>query len=169
VRTDPTFIVLATDGEPATCEDGTDVSAGRARSVAAAASAFGMGIETFVISVGTEIAMEHLQDVANAGVGNAATDPDAPFWVATSAMGLHDDLRTIVSGVVSCEVELVGEIEPELACLGTVTLGTDELECETEWRAVDATHIEILGAACDRLRGSTEALVGTFPCEVVVF
>jgi hypothetical protein len=169
VRTDPTVIVLATDGEPATCEDGTDITAGRERSVDAATMAFEMGIETYVVSVGTEIAMEHLQDVANAGIGNAPTDPDAPFWVATSAAGLHDALTTIVSGVVSCEVELVGEIEPELACLGTVALGADELECETEWRAVDATHIEILGAACDRLRGSTEELTGTFPCNVIVF
>lgn len=169
VRTDPTVIVLATDGEPATCEDGTDIDAGRLRTIAAATAAYDVGIETYVVSVGTEIAMEHLQAVANAGVGSTPSDPDAPFWVATSAAGLHDALDTIVSGVVSCEVELVGEITPELACLGTVTLGTDELECETEWRAVDSTHIEILGDACERLRGSTDALVGTFPCDVIVF
>jgi hypothetical protein len=169
VRTDPTVIVLATDGEPATCEDGTDIVSGRARTVSAVTTAFDMDIQTFVVSVGTEIAMEHLQDVANAGVGRSASDPDAPFWVATSADGLHDALSAIVSGVVSCEVELVGEIDPARACEGSVMLGTDALACGTEWRAVDATHIEILDAACERLRRSTEDLVGTFPCDVVVF
>jgi hypothetical protein len=169
VRTDPTVFVLATDGEPALCEDGTDIVGGRARTLSAVGDALEMGIRTYVVSVGTEIAAEHLQDVANAGVTRAPSDPDAPFWVATSAAGLSDALTTIVSGVVSCEVELMGRIDPVVACEGTVTLGTDVLECETEWRATDDTHIEILGDACERLRRSSEDLVGTFPCHVLVF
>jgi hypothetical protein len=167
-RADPTVIVLATDGEPATCEDGTDVTTGRMLVVSAAASAYSMGMRTYVVSVGTEIARMHLQEVANAGVGRMAPDPDAPFWVATDTMGLEDALAEIVGGAISCTLELVGEIDPLEACTGTVTLGTDELECGTEWRAVDSTHIEVLGDACARLRRSTDVLFGTFPCGVII-
>ncbi len=167
-RTDPTFILLATDGEPATCADGTDVTTGRSLVVDTVGTAFGMGVRTYVISVGTEIGMSHLQDVANAGMGVAPGAPDAPFWVATDTSGLHDALAAVVTGVVSCTVELVGRIDPAGACRGSVALGADTLMCGTDWRAVDATHIELLGAACSRFQHSTEALMATFPCDVIL-
>ena len=165
-RDEPTILILATDGEPDTCEDGDDEVNGRLESIAAVESAYDMNIRTFVISVGDDVAGEHLQDVANAGLGRSGSDPDAEFWVATDTTGLVSALEEIVGGVVSCDVTLAGTIDPEQACSGTVRLGTEVLECGTDWVAVDATHIEILGDACDRLQSSGESLTATFPCGV---
>lgn len=169
VRDDPTILVLATDGEPDTCEDGNDEVNGRLESIAAVEAAFSMGVRTFVVSVGTDVGMTHLQDVANAGLGHAAGDPPAEFWVATDTTGLVTALEEIIGGVVSCQVTLEGRIDPAEACSGTVRLGTDELECGTDWRAIDETRIELLGAACDRLQTSSDELTATFPCGVVIF
>ncbi len=170
VRTDPTILILATDGEPDTCEDGDDEVGGRRESIAAVTAAFGMDIETFVVSVGTGVAMTHLQDVANAGLGRSGSDPDAEFWVATDAAGLVTALETIIGGVTSCALELDGMIDPTAACSGEVRFSGDPpLTCGTDWRAVDATHIELLGAACDRLQMTGDTLSATFPCGVIIF
>jgi len=168
-RADPTFLVLATDGEPGTCEDGTDVVAGRQRSVDAVTAAYAAGIPTYVISVGTDVAASHLQDVANAGAGHVTGGPDAPFYVATDVSELRDALWTVVGSTVSCTVELVGRIDPGAACRGTLALDGEVLTCDVDWHAVDATHVELLGTACDRLRRSAGALTGSFPCDVVLF
>ena len=164
----PSILVLATDGEPATCLDGTDIVGGRALVVDRVTAARALGIDTYVISVGVGVAMAHLQEVANAGLGLAPGAPDAPFWVATDVTGFEVALRTIVDAVLSCEVELAGSVVPARACRGTVTLGADTLTCDTDWRAVDATHIELLGAACDRLLHTADELVATFPCDVFI-
>lgn len=166
--TDRTVLILATDGEPGTCADGTDVDGGRTLVVNQVTAAHALGIDTFVISVGVGIAVDHLQDVANAGIGRSASDADAPFWVATNTEGLTGALSTIVGGVVSCDILLAGRIEPALACDGTVTLGSDELECGSEWRPVDTNHIELLGDACDRLLRMSEDLDASFPCNVLL-
>lgn len=168
---DPTIIVLATDGEPDTCEDGDDEVNGRLESIAAVTAAFGMDIRTFVISVGTDVGAAHLQDLANAGLGRGPGDPDAMYWVASDTTGLNTALETIIGGVVGCEITLVGTIDPTMACTGEVRIGGDLLDCEDPngWRAIDATHIELLGTACDRLETTGDPVTGRFPCEAVVF
>lgn len=168
---DPTIFILATDGEPDTCEDGDDTAGGRVESVAAVEAAFDDGIETYVISVGTDVGADHLQDVANAGLGRSAADPDAMYWVASDTSGLNDALETIIGGVIDCRLTLSGAIDPSLACSGEVRLGGDLLPCDDPngWRAIDATTIELTGTACDRLQTSGETLTARFPCDVVVF
>jgi hypothetical protein len=168
---EPTIFVLATDGEPNTCEDSMDEVGGRAESVAAVASAFAAGIRTFVLSVGADVSTAHLQDVANAGLGRTAADPPATFWVATDTAGLNEALTTIIGDVVSCDIELVGMINPEQACRGSVTLESRELGCgdPNGWEAIDATHIRLLGSACAELRARGGAVRGRFPCEIVLF
>ena len=163
--TSPTFFVLATDGEPDLCEDGAALDAGRAASVAAAGEAYGLGINTYVVSVGAEVALTHLQDVANAGVGMTG----APYYVATDTAGLVSALRTIIRGVASCDVVLEGMVEPSLACEGTVRLGADALDCGTDWMLLpDGRTIRLLAAACDRLQSSGETLTASFPCEAIL-
>lgn len=166
--TDPTVIVLATDGEPGTCEESWNDEAGRVLSVAQVTAAHEMGIDTYVLSVGSGISTAHLQDVANAGLGRAGSDPDAPFWVATDASGLETALATIVRSVLPCTLELEGSIDVALACSGRVRLGDEDLTCGDEWRAVDATHIELLGDACTRLRTTTDELRASFPCDALI-
>jgi len=166
--TDPTILVLATDGEPGTCASSGDVGAGRALTVNRVAAAHTVGVDTYVISVGVGIALTHLQDVANAGLGVPAGGPDAQYWVANDTTGLHDALHEIVGGLLSCHLELVGHIVPARACEGTVTLGGTPLVCGTDWRAVDATHIELLGTACDTALAGGGELIATFPCDVLI-
>lgn len=165
---DPTIFVLATDGEPDTCEDGDDEVNGRLESIAAVESAFDMGIRTFVISVGDDVAGTHLQDVANAGLGVAS---GAEFWVVTDTAGLSTALEDIIGGVVDCEISLSGTIDPSLACTGTVRFGTDVIPCDDPdgWHAIDGNTIELTGDACDRLQAGGEEVSGTFPCDAVVF
>lgn len=156
VTSEPTIFVLATDGEPNTCEDSMDEVGGRAESVEAVASAYRAGFRTFVLSVGADVSTAHLQDVANAGLGRAAGDAPATFWVATDAAGLNDALSTIIGDVVSCDIELVGTINPEQACRGVVSLDDRVLECrDVSARAVDVADpgesVDAVAAFIDHL------------------
>jgi hypothetical protein len=163
---DPVVIVVATDGEPDRCEE-LDPQNGQAEAVAAVERAYDLGIRTFMISVGEgTVSAEHMQDMANAGIG----EDGAPYWVAGDDQGLRDALTAIVGGQLSCVVALNGELTLEIACEGTVLLNGRPLTCDAPdgWRAVDETHIELQGAACDELQGTPDALLeATFPCEAV--
>jgi hypothetical protein len=167
---DPTIIVLATDGEPDTCAM-PNPQMGQMVAVAAAQRVFSMGSRLYIISVGMgEISRTHLQDMANAGLGRMPMDPDAPFWVAGDDTGLRDALRMIVSGVLSCTLELRGRLDLDLACSGRVALNDRPLSCGDPdgWRPVDETHIELLGSSCDMLMsGSGARLQAIFPCDAV--
>ncbi|MCA9608798.1 MAG: VWA domain-containing protein, partial [Myxococcales bacterium] len=164
-------IVLATDGEPDTCAEPNPQN-GQPEAIAAVTHAYESGIRTYIISVGTDVGMRHLQDVANAGVGHGPGDPDAPFWVAGDDMGLRDALTAIIGGELSCVVTLEGMIQdPDLACTGTVLLNGLPVPCDDPngWRVIDATHIELRGDACDTLQTTPAAtLEATFPCDVVL-
>ena len=166
--TDPTILILATDGEPDRCEE-LNPQNGQAEAIAAVERAFANDIRTYVISVGSGVSTDHLQDVANAGLGVAA-GADADFWVAGDDAGLRDALREIVAGELSCTLELSSALEDvSEACMGTVVLNGEELPCDDPdgWRAVDADTIELQGAACDELLTSAGAtLTATFPCGV---
>jgi hypothetical protein len=168
---EPTIFLLATDGEPNTCADVLDTTGGRAASLAAVQAAFGMGIRTFIVSVGADVSTMHLQELANAGAGATPSDPPAMFWRATDTTTLGAALDTIIGAAASCSIELAGRIDPSMACMGTVTLDGRPLTCgdPNGWRAVDATHIELVGAACDELQTAGGVLEATFPCEVIVF
>ena len=170
---DPTIFILATDGEPDRCEElDPQTDEARDEAVAAVEETYTEGIRTFVISVGDEVGRDHLQDVANAGLGRGPGDDDAPFWVAGDADGLETALRDIVGGVLSCEVNLEGSIEDtEEACAsGTVRLNGETVPCDDEngWSVVDDDTIRLNGEACDELQAGTGAtLDATFPCGVI--
>jgi hypothetical protein len=168
---DPTILVLATDGEPDTCAEPNPQN-GQDESIAAIERAYDRSIRTFVISVGNDVGMAHLQDVANAGIGRGAGDPDAPFWVAGDDEGLRTALTAIIGGELSCVVTLEGRIDDlSQACTGSVVLDGTALDCDDPdgWRAIDETHIELTGAACERLQSNPRAsLEASFPCGVIL-
>ncbi len=177
--TDPTIFVLATDGEPDTCGQ-PNPQQGQPQALAAARRAFGMGIRTYIISVGQGVVSEaHLRDMANAGLGRVAGEPDAAFWVAGDDAGLRDALSTIIAGELSCTIELNGRIQNlDQACLGSVRMQVPgataerELTCDDAngWHAIDATHIELVGDACDTLLEVPGVrLMASFPCEIILF
>jgi hypothetical protein len=173
----PVVLLLATDGEPDSCADISQDSAGtngpaRQMTVDQVNRAFQEGVQTYVLSVGADIGDQHLQDVANAGVGMPAGS-NAPFWKADNPQGLEDALTTIIGEVMSCTVELNGRItNQEKACeVGTVVLNGNPIACgdPNGWRVTDATHIELVGTACDQFKSSTATVLDAkFPCDVIV-
>lgn len=164
----PTVFILATDGEPDRCEE-LDPQNGQEEAIAAVERAFGMGVRTFIISVGNEVSMQHQQDVANAGLGRASGDPDAEYWVAGDDATLRAALTEIVGGQLGCEVQLNGSVQSGDACTGTVKLNGKELECggADGWELSTPRHIRLKGAACDELKsGNNVELDVRFPCDV---
>lgn len=164
----PKGIVLATDGEPDTCEQ-PNPQEGQQVSLDAAAQAFDLGITTFVISVGDEVGAEHLQQMANVGVGKAPDDPaPAPYYQALDAQQLVDAFEEIIGTFVSCELLVDGIVDLEQACDGTVFLDGMELECGTDYELPDPSILRLLGEACATLQDGGEHTVdASWPCDAV--
>jgi hypothetical protein len=189
----PKFILLVTDGEPDFCDD-PNVTCSRDAVVAAAQAAFASGIGTFIFSVGGEVAKAHLGDVANAGTGQpvmdrdmavhyqcpnsqatySATSGNAPYFEPDiqDRNALMMTLASTIAGVRSCVFDLQGRVKIDLmqADKGVVEIdgmkvpfgGNDGYRLNTE------TQIELLGAACQRLRlPETKKVFIDFPCEAV--
>lgn len=164
----PKVIVLATDGEPDTCAEPNPQN-GQEEALAAAQAAHAAGVETYVISVGDDVSQDHLQEMANAGVG---LDPQgvelATYYQALDTDDLIDAFDEIISGVTSCVFELEGIVDLDLVCEGTVELDGVELECMTDWHLLDPSTLELLGDACETLQdGEPHTLTATWPCGAV--
>jgi hypothetical protein len=164
----PKAIVLATDGEPDTCAQ-PNPQEGQPESLAAAQAAYDLGIQVFVLSVGTDVGEEHLQQMANVGIGREPDDTDeAPFWVALDAADLAEAFGQIVGGFVSCSFELNGVVNLADYCEGSVRVDGMELECPGDWHMPDEQTIELLGEACDGLEdGQSHTIEADFPCGTV--
>jgi hypothetical protein len=164
----PKGIVLATDGEPDTCAQ-PNPQEGQAESLDAAAQAFDLGITTYVISVGNEVGADHLQRMANVGVGKAPDDPlSAPYYQALDAQQLVDAFEEIIGAFVSCELLIDGEVDLAQACDGTVWLDGVELECGTDYEVPTPTVLRLLGQACATLQDGGEHTVdASWPCGAV--
>lgn len=165
----PKAIVLATDGEPDTCET-PNPQEGQPEALAAAEFAFGEGISTFIISVGDEVGADHLQQMANVGVGKDADDPmPAPYYEALDAGQLVDAFNEIIGTFISCELSIDGEVDLEQACEGTVKLDGEELECGVDWEVPEETTLILLGQACETLKdGASHTVDASWPCGAVV-
>jgi hypothetical protein len=163
----PKAIVLATDGEPDTCEnaDAHD-DATNALSVAAVRDAFAAGVTTEVISVGSEVGQPHLQDLANAGVGGVGGTP----YRALDATGLVDAFEQIVRGVVSCEFQLDGSVEPGREPSGSVVLDGAALTYGSDdgWDLPAPDRVRLKGAACTDVKTTSKVLHIDFPCGTYV-
>jgi hypothetical protein len=164
----PKAIVLATDGEPDTCAEPNPQN-GQPEVIAAVQAAYADGIETFVISVGDEVGADHLQEVANAGVGKPVDDPDpAPYYIALNAGQLVDAFGEIIAGFISCQLTIDGIVDLDKQCEGTVLLDGVELECPVDWHMLDESTLELLGGACETLKdGMSHEIDATWPCDAV--
>lgn len=164
----PKGIVLATDGEPDTC-DQPNPQEGQPESLQAAAEAFNLGITTYIISVGDDVGADHLQEMANVGVGKAPDDAmPAPYYQALDAMQLVDAFEEIIGTFVSCELTIDGEVDLDQACDGTVTLDGMELECGVDYDLPDQSTLVIQGEACETLRdGGDHTIDASWPCGAV--
>ena len=161
----PKYLLLATDGEPDTCEipdpqKGMQTDMVRSRVVMAVQAAFDANIRTFVISVGDELTDDHLQDVANAGQGVGMGEPDAEFYRALNPDELVTAFNDIISGVRSCEIELPSELMEQFAPSCEVTVNGDPYAFNDPngWQLNDPTHIELLGNACTAIQQGLVAI-----------
>ncbi len=167
------IIILATDGEPDTCEvpnpgNGDDI--GRVEAEDAARRAFAdRGIETIILSVGGDVGVDHLQRMANIGVGkdpDEADDPE-PFYRALDPDQLVAQFNEIIRGTRECKFTINGEVQD--ATKGTVQLDGQELELGTDWRLEDESTIELLGEACETyLNAEQVTLDAVFECGSVI-
>ncbi|MDC0721340.1 vWA domain-containing protein [Nannocystis bainbridge] len=170
---DPTegnkIIVLATDGEPDTCAEPNPQN-GQDESVDAAAAAFAQGVRTYVISVGNEVSDQHLQDVANAGVGVGDGDPDAPFYKADDAQALADAFADIVDGVRDCKLNLDGTVSEggEDQCTVYVNGEVVPFGDDDGWQLNNPGEVELVGDACDAIQNGEVQVSIKCACGVVV-
>ena len=165
----PKIIVLATDGEPDTCEI-PNQQTGQVEAITAVENAFTADIQTFVISVGNDVSETHLQNLANAGVGWVPGDPNAPFYVPSDQDAMVAAFEEIVNGVRSCVLTLDSAILPGQADQGTVTVNGMEIPFDDPngWQVNSPTEIELLGAACDAIQQGDVDITVVFTCEAIV-
>lgn len=164
----PKGIVLATDGEPDTCEI-PNPQTGQLEAITATQNAYTDGISTYIISVGNQVSEQHLQEMANAGVGKLPSDmmDPAPFYQALDSQQLIDAFQAIIAEFVSCEFTLDGEITGD-PCDGTIEIDGQEIECGVDWEATSSDTIELLGGTCDLIKdGEDHSIDVTFPCGSV--
>ena len=177
----PTIIVLATDGEPDSCEvpDPNPTAGARAEAVSAAGNAHNAGIDVLALWVGTLSDTDteaHIQEVANVGVGLAAngSQGDAPFWVGTNPQDLEDEFRTIIAQSISCDIQMDKRFDnKEQACndpASDVRLNGVPLSCPTEWRVKPGVDdvIELVGSACDTFKSGDVTFTAEFPCGAII-
>jgi hypothetical protein len=177
---EPKVIVLATDGLPDTCANpnvetsgtGDEKRAVEDLVVSEAGKAYDDGIRTFVIGVDLAKARDHLQEVANAGVGlDPEGDDKAPYYVAENEQDLVDAFQAIIGSVTDCLLEL----ETPLTGMDSEKSGVVKLDGEpashgTDWRMVDVNTLEILGAKCQALlAGEITKVSASWPCEDILY
>jgi uncharacterized protein YegL len=190
----PKFILLVTDGEPDFCDD-PNVTCSRDAVVASVQHAKTQGIGTFIFSVGGSVDRTHLQDVANAGVGESVQDRQmavfyqcnggtasyatqsgsAPFYEpnVNDQQQLISALSGVVAGVRSCVFDLQGKLQIDLsvADLGIVEIDGKRIPFggADGFRMNSPTQLELLGNACTTLRKpEAKNVFIDFPCEAVV-
>jgi hypothetical protein len=173
----PKVIVLATDGEPDSCEcpnfgENDHVPAKCTVSgvanmvkdevVAIAAQILEDDITVHVINVSTpsNAALQtHLAEVATAGGGQV--------YPGFSPGALTTAFDEIIDGVRSCVIDLDGEIAEGKESTGSVTLDGELLLLEDEngWQVNTPSQIELLGSACEAIKSGDHDLAISFPCE----
>lgn len=160
----PPVIVLATDGLPNDC-DGTG---GQTATVNAARAAYQAGIPVYVLAINQT--SQHFQDVANAGQGWQAGQPNVTYYPVSNAADLAAAFQTIINGVISCDLSLTSSIDAGQAMNGTVTVNGVTLTYGTDWTLVNGNVIRLEGQACTNLKSSANPMVSaTFPCGSVIF
>jgi hypothetical protein len=168
----PKVIVLATDGEPDTCQT-PDPQTDEAKEVAikAAQDAFQTGVFTFYISVGNEVSAMHATEMANVGQGYPRNDTMQRFYRANSQAELADAFKTIVNGVRSCAFALNGMVKDGAETEGTVILDGAVLPLNDPngWRLSSPTTIELVGTACETIKDDKKhELSASFTCGSII-
>lgn len=164
--------MLATDGIPNDCGGDAHGTGAQMDSVTAAKNAFSKGIKLFVLVVGTKFDPDFKRRLANVGQGiDEMAMPGAQAFTATNSDELSSAFNQIIGGVLSCDLKLNGEINPDNAMNGDVKLNGTHLLYGEEWTVDnDNVTLHLLGRACTTLKTSpSPAVDATFPCGTVIF
>lgn len=166
----PQIVILATDGEPNSCDGaggGRRGGANYAPSVNAVRAGTEKGVTTYVISLAdaTGAFHDHLQELAN--LGNPAAGGAATLYEPSSPAELSQDLQTLVGGAIGCDIVLSGKLEPGLECQGTVTVNGTPVACNDPngFAAIDPRHIRLQGNSCAALMDRNAVVEAKFPCS----
>jgi hypothetical protein len=164
----PKSIILATDGDPDTCEDpdANDSEASKVRSVAAVTEAYTGGITTHIISVGNEVTATHLKALAVAGRGG---DSAAEAYTALDTNALVEAFNSIIGSVRTCDFTLEGTVKAKDASRGSVVLDGQTLGFEDAngWEMPDEQTVRLLGAACETVEADASGISMRFPCDAI--
>lgn len=164
----PKSIILATDGNPDTCEDPTanDSDASKARSVTAVTEAYAGGITTHIISVGDQVTADHLKALAVAGQGGNGA---AEAYTALDTNGLVDAFNSIIGSVRACDFKLEGKVKAKDAPRGSVILdgGTLAFDDPNGWTMPDEQTVRLLGDACATVQADASGISMKFPCDAI--
>jgi hypothetical protein len=167
----PRIIVLATDGEPDTCEV-PNPQEGQREAVAAAQAAWTAGVRLFILRVGSAVGAAHLQDMANAGAGLPVGGPtDAPYYVADNPAELAAAFSEITRPLRTCTFTLDGEVDPADWDAGDVRLDGVSLTYGDPdgWVLTDGHTLVLQGAACTSFLGPTAPeLTAEWPCGTIL-
>jgi hypothetical protein len=164
----PKSIILATDGDPDTCDDpnANDNDGSKALSVAAVAAAYAEGISTHVISVGDEVTASHLKALAVAGSGG---DAAAEAYTALDTAALVSAFNQIIGSVRTCDFTLKGTVDADDAPRGTVILDGGALVFgdPNGWVMPDESTVRLQGAACEAAQADASGISMSFPCDAI--
>jgi hypothetical protein len=163
----PQIVILATDGEPNSCDNATS---NFQPSIDAVTKGAMQKVKTYVISLAASSGQfhDHLQQLANIGASEPAGS-NAMLYEPTTPGELAADLELLVGGAVGCDLALDGHVVPGRECEGTVELNGKVLGCNKPdgWILADPRHVRLQGAACDQLKKNKDAMLDArFPCGV---
>ncbi len=166
----PQIIILATDGDPNSCELPLQ---NYEPSIQAAMKAQAKNLRMYVISVGQDAAEAHLQEMANLGASmDRFASPGAEVYYPEDPAGLAATLETLIGDELSCELTLDGKgVKQGSECRGLVTLNGEELECNGPdgWSLTDSKTITLQGASCEIFKNASDAMLrANFPCDLLV-
>jgi hypothetical protein len=174
------IILLVTDGDPDYCGnpqandqgDAGEIAKAKAIAVDAVKRAYASGIKTYVLAIGSEVSIPHQQEMANAGQGLPANEPDAaPLFRPTDEAQLQAQINSIIYGARPCSYTLNGAVQAGSEDKGTVALNGQALGYGDPdgWRLASPTELELVGQACETVKTSESAtLTAHFPCGAFV-
>jgi hypothetical protein len=170
----PQIVILATDGEPNSCDGGGGggrrgggPAANYQPSINAVMKGTGKGVTTYVISLAdaTGAFHDHLQQLAN--LGNPAANGAAQLYEPGSPAELSAALETLVGGAVGCDIALDGSLMAGSECSGTVTVNGSRVLCNDPngFSVIDPRHIRLQGESCKLLMDRNAVVDARFPCS----
>lgn len=162
----PKYLILITDGQPDTCTV-PDPQRGQPEALAAAQRAFELGVNTFIVGVSSDIAPDHLQQMANVarGVRPGAIwdrDDDAiqPIQASEQRGVLASQIKGVLGDVRSCTIL----VSPEVNEQGSVELDHQILRPNVDY-VVMGNSLQLGAAACDRVLADATELVVRLHCR----